>query len=480
MAEILNRHKVNTINVSIRHAKPDPGTLLAWARHEVFAYVLYYKQGTSEPARKEVGVWTRELIDAAVSFGGAYYLPYQIHATDGQFHAAYPNADVYFALKKKLDPTNKFRNKLWDAYYKPSVKRSSKMNSTGPPAKGAEFTVADVRDSSSNTDSTPSRIRDELLGFKGYKRDEAQTYLTLPEWLLVYSPDEYARFLKSKPPSGFPYFGSIAQFWSYYWDVYKVTREKYPFNWGYHAMVFVIGSSFTAENAVKGVYENTVGRVTEWLAKDAMTAEDVFAARVAQDYVDFIRVYPWYEFAFTRRLKKLWAETDLTGPNLIRKWERKLYLSAEYAAKSQYAVLIKLATKAAYGDADTEMLALVENISPQALGGEPKMKVVKEFADASALLSLPRYEEFRDGVLRLSSKGVRFREIAGNKEILLTAVVPAAWNYDLPDGKVLIEKPILTRPGQKRLSINAPVVALHKILLQLVDRHYFVEHIYDY
>jgi len=49
---------------------------------------------------------------------GTYYLPYQIHATPEQFTKAYPNSTKYFALKKQLDPTNKFRNKLWDAYYK--------------------------------------------------------------------------------------------------------------------------------------------------------------------------------------------------------------------------------------------------------------------------------------------------------------------------------------------------------------------------
>lgn len=119
MAAILQRHQVNAINVSIRHAKQDPGTLLAWARGEVFAYVLYYKQGTSDADRQAVAAWTRELIDAATSFGGAYYLPYQIHATPEQFRAAYPQADTFFALKKKLDPSNKFRNKLWDAYYRP-------------------------------------------------------------------------------------------------------------------------------------------------------------------------------------------------------------------------------------------------------------------------------------------------------------------------------------------------------------------------
>ena len=117
MAEILNRHRVNMINISVRHAYADPGTYLAWAREEVFAFVLYYKQRVRENAKTRVGVWTRELIDAALSAGGTYYLPYQPHATPEQFHAAYPRAKELFALKQKYDPQFRFRNVLWDKYY---------------------------------------------------------------------------------------------------------------------------------------------------------------------------------------------------------------------------------------------------------------------------------------------------------------------------------------------------------------------------
>jgi hypothetical protein len=119
MARILNSHHVNVLNVSIRDANADPGTLLAWARSEVFAFVIYFKQGTSETARSEVATWTRELIDAAVTGGGAYYLPYQIVATKEQFRAAYPRANEFFVLKQRLDPTYKFRNRLWCTYYEP-------------------------------------------------------------------------------------------------------------------------------------------------------------------------------------------------------------------------------------------------------------------------------------------------------------------------------------------------------------------------
>ncbi|GGC61650.1 FAD-binding protein [Undibacterium terreum] len=121
MAAILNKHKVNMINISIRHALADPGTLLAWARGETFAFVLYHKQRTRDNAKERVGVWTRELIDAVISCGGTYYLPYQPHATQEQFHRAYPGAQKLFELKRKLDPEYRLRGSLWDKYYMPTL-----------------------------------------------------------------------------------------------------------------------------------------------------------------------------------------------------------------------------------------------------------------------------------------------------------------------------------------------------------------------
>lgn len=118
MAAIFRKNKANIINVSIRHSTKDPGAVLAWARTEVFAFVVYYKQGTKPKDNEKTKAWTREMIDAIISCGGSYYLPYQVFATPEQFMKCYPNAEQFFALKKKLDPSNKFQNKLWNAYYK--------------------------------------------------------------------------------------------------------------------------------------------------------------------------------------------------------------------------------------------------------------------------------------------------------------------------------------------------------------------------
>jgi FAD/FMN-containing dehydrogenase len=121
MRRVLQTHDVNVVNVSIRHSMKDPGSLLAWARVEVFAFVIYYKQPTDPRAPTDAGVWTRELVDAALNVGGSYYLPYQLHATKEQFRRAYPRAAEFFALKQRLDPTNKFRNELLDKYYDPAA-----------------------------------------------------------------------------------------------------------------------------------------------------------------------------------------------------------------------------------------------------------------------------------------------------------------------------------------------------------------------
>ena len=116
MARILKRRRVNALNVSIRHSPRDPLSLLAWAPSDVFSFVLYYKERNSERARRRAGVWTRELIDAALENGGRYYLPYRLHATPSQFERAYPEVREFARLKERLDPDGKFRNLLWDTY----------------------------------------------------------------------------------------------------------------------------------------------------------------------------------------------------------------------------------------------------------------------------------------------------------------------------------------------------------------------------
>ena len=116
MTRILQHHDVNVLNVSIRHSPADRDSLLRWAPVDVFSFVLYHKQRNTQAADRQAGEWTRLLVDAALDCGGRHYLPYRLHATPEQFLRAYPEAREFAALKSRIDPTNRFRNQLWDRY----------------------------------------------------------------------------------------------------------------------------------------------------------------------------------------------------------------------------------------------------------------------------------------------------------------------------------------------------------------------------
>lgn len=317
-------------------------------------------------------------------------------------------------------------------------------------------------------------------GLQDYNRLEDQTYLTLPEWYIVYSADEYAAFVANNSPSHFPFFRAVGQYWRSYYNVCRVTRERYPFNSGYHLTLAVIGSSFTLENTVKGIYEGTIGRFTELLTSPELTEEDRYAQQVAQEYGAFIHTIPWYEFPFAEKRQELWASTSWWGPNPLRKWERKLALTAEYGGKAFYAGLIKQGTQAAYAPEKLEIQAWVEGLTEPLLQAEPDLRLVQRIDERAAFVAIPRYEAFTQLVPRLTLAGLRFVEIAGNDEILITAFAPSTWTYDLPAGEFLFALPVLTQPGLNRIAVKAPVPELHLILNELPRRGVQLEHVYDY
>ena len=115
MSGILRQSPTGTLNVSIRQAPADQHTLMAWAREDVFCFVVYYKQRTTAAAQLAVADWTRAMIALALVHEGTYYLPYQLHATQRQFDAAYPQSARLRALRRNVGAT-RFSNALWDKY----------------------------------------------------------------------------------------------------------------------------------------------------------------------------------------------------------------------------------------------------------------------------------------------------------------------------------------------------------------------------
>ena len=312
-----------------------------------------------------------------------------------------------------------------------------------------------------------------------HRRGEDQTYLTYPEWFLVFSPAEYARFLADSPASEFPFFGHIGQFWDAYGAMTAAMEDRYPFNFGYHVMVMVIGTSTTVEYALKAGYEAVFGR---WFEGER-TPEDEFAAEIAQDYVDFILQIPWYEYDFFGALGRLWSEVPLTGPNMARKWERRFALTTEYLVKGGYAILIGAGTAAGY-EGPIPLTVVVLDRLPSLAGqpGEPPLEVelMERLDDGRVLVTLPRYDAFKDNASALARAGAEFQEIAGNTGPIITSVVTdEELDLALPH-QVLLEQQIITEPPTRRYVVETEVGDLAELLRTVHHQGLLLEHVYDF
>ena len=314
------------------------------------------------------------------------------------------------------------------------------------------------------------------------RRPLEDSYFSYPEWYIVWSYEERAQYLPKNLPSGFPYFASVAQYWRSYCFICGLTQSRHQFNFGDHLSSFVLGGSFALEYSIRGAYEQTIGRASEWTSGHELVEEDAYAARVAREYADFVYVRPFYEFHFAHVLKQLWKETPLWGKHPIRKMERKFILSVDFGIEALYAKAMLIASHLTYGAESDETYTWLSHTPENLIQEFPHIKKIKDIAPGSLLVSIPRYQEFTDIAVKLATRNVQFAQIAGNDEIMLSIVAPKIWNYNLPanEASILFTEDVLTRPDLKRIVLECPVPALQSVLRTLDSPQIKIEHIYDY
>ena len=323
----------------------------------------------------------------------------------------------------------------------------------------------------------PEAVRARLAGMEGYKFPEEKSYLTFPEWYIVYSSQDYAAHIATERPSSFAYLTTATEFWTSYCRVNRVAAARYPFNFGTQVMIYVIGVSHSAEFIVKGLYENTVGRVLEWVAPEQPVEEEVFAQRFATDYSQSLNTVPWYDFDFWGRLQSLWSEVPLFGDGFLRKMERRVVLSAELLFKSGYGWMIRGGTNAAYAPAQLQISAVMQGHTEAISGADKRIKIDTVFADGTLLVTMPRYQPFTEIALKLAERPVSFVEIGGNSRMLVTLRVPPQW-AGMPGQMFAVD--VLAPGGGQRIGLDVPVVKLLETIKTAQASGAVVEHVYDY
>ena len=326
----------------------------------------------------------------------------------------------------------------------------------------------------------PDRESAPLVRDHGYARRESDSYLAFPEWHIVYAYEDLAGVLRGGDASAFAYRGQIAGFWRSLCRLTRVASARGGVGTDTKVMLYTIGWSFTAELALKGAYETTVGRLFEWLRGPDRTAEDRFVARDMQAYAEFLHQTPWYEYPFGARLAAFWRATPWSGPHRLRKLERRGAVTLEYGAKAAYGALIGYASSTALGASDLEILTVVTGLDASDVVADPRITVVRALGGGLTLIRTPRYQAYTEVLVGLARRGRSVAEIAGNRRILVTVLVPRGPRPPVPGAAELFEIPLQSRPDRRRLGLDVRVESLAAAIRALEGSRAAIEHVYDY
>ena len=257
----------------------------------------------------------------------------------------------------------------------------------------------------------------------GYRRKLDNTFFTFPEWYIVYSFEDFGRFLDRSSESHFNYLGHIFGFWRSFCTINRAVPAAANSLTEVKTMIYIIGISYSVEYAIKGLYENTIGRVFEWIRGEKRTPQDEFGRAVLQDYAAFLYTIPWYKYPFREKLDGLMAISAPT-PSQLRSWERDFALGAEYFVKIGYAALIQKALDASGDNEPRDIMFVVATLPPDVLAKEPRIKPVRALNAAMAAGADAALQGFTEILQGLLDQGFGVAEIAGNHEILITVIAP--------------------------------------------------------
>jgi len=113
---ILKNSKIDLLNITIRGVYQDNDSYLNYARENVFGFVILFNQKKTDQQEAEMKKLTNQLAEMALKNEGTFYLPYRLHVDKNKMRKSYPNADTFFQLKLKYDPTELFNNKFYEHY----------------------------------------------------------------------------------------------------------------------------------------------------------------------------------------------------------------------------------------------------------------------------------------------------------------------------------------------------------------------------
>ena len=115
--DIIPKSRAEFLNVTLRYVAADTTPMLTIAPVRRIAAVMSFSQEATPEGEIDMMQTTEALIDRITAIGGAFYLPYRLHARRDQVEKAYPAVSSFIAAKRHYDSKLLFRNTMWDTYF---------------------------------------------------------------------------------------------------------------------------------------------------------------------------------------------------------------------------------------------------------------------------------------------------------------------------------------------------------------------------
>ena len=260
----------------------------------------------------------------------------------------------------------------------------------------------------------------------------SSTIRSLPfPWYIVYSFEDFGRFLDGRARA----ISTISAISSASGEVFAPStarcRRPAESRSEVKTMIYVIGISYSAEYAIKGLYENTIGRVFEWIRGDTAHAAGRICPRRAAGLCPFLYTVPWFKYPFREKLDGLMAISTPT-PSIARTWERDFALGSDIRQdrlcladpeSAQRERRNDHATSCSWSRRCRRTCWQRSRVSNRLVTLTPHWQLVQT----------PRYKAFTEILRGLLDQEFGLAEIAGNREIFITVIAPDAAKLDVKD-----------------------------------------------
>ena len=302
-----------------------------------------------------------------------------------------------------------------------------------------------------------------------YKRAKDQTFLTTPEWWIVWNSQDYAHFIKENGSYKFPYFKSMQTLTNVYLNSLLRTSG---INLGYNFMDITLLTFQNTEYFWKGAFDKTV-------VKKNHTNPHIVEAQ--KKYGEFINHTPFYDFPYGEVLK------EFEEVNEINDREASLFRT-EYKIKAKITPFFRGGSKQAYGEETEFIHMIVKDSEDQVCDVDPRIEIVETFSNIK-VLRVPRYKPFNEILLKIAKTSILVEEIAGNSEIQMAVESSSSHRDEFAElcaeegiCKILNEVPSVIASGPVRTLFEIKVDSLNQLdeKISQVDESAFIKHFFDY